>query len=336
LRTSLALILALLVVGGPKFAPPYVLPAQQTTALRAIPSTTEPLVTQITDRASATLTLPGSADFLIGDAKEVWITNRGRMEKLAHDKPAPVATVPMPRPCGVPAMTDDSVWVANCSDQSLYRIDRKTATVAATISTGLADRSGELSVAAGSGAIWLLTDAAGVLSRIDPTTNTVVAKIEVAPNSYAAAFDVSSKSVWVTTTGARGATGPGSLQRIDPATNKVVATISVGPRPRFLAAGEGGIWTLNQGDGTVSRVDPKTNQVVATIDAGVPGGGGDIAAGNGRVWVRATKTLLQAIDPQTNRIVAIFGPPAGSGAVRVAGDFVWVSAHDIQKVWVLR
>jgi YVTN family beta-propeller protein len=227
------------------------------------------------------------------------------------------------------------VWVANCSDQSLYRIDRKTSTVVATIPTGLADRSGELSVAASEDAIWLLTDAAGVLSRIDPKTNSVVAKIDVAPNSFAAAFDYATKSIWITTTGARGATGPGSVQRIDPEKNKVVVTIPVGPRPRFLTAGEGGIWTLNQGDGTVSRVDPKTNEVIATIDAGVPGGGGDIHAGNGGVWVRATRTLLQRIDPRTNRITEIFGPPAGSGAVCVSGDYVWVSAHDIQKVWVL-
>ena len=181
----------------------------------------------------------------------------------------------------------------------------------------------------------MLTDAAGVLSRVDAQTNTVVAKIEVAPNSYAVAYDSNSHSLWVTNTGARGATGRGAIQRVDPETNKVIATIAVGPRPRFLTAGEFGIWTLNQGDGTVSRIDPKTNQVVATIDAGVPGEGGDIHAGGGRVWVRATKTLLQSIDPGTNRIVEVFGPPAGSGAVTVAGDYVWVTAHDVQKVWVI-
>jgi YVTN family beta-propeller protein len=294
-----------------------------------------PPTSRIADRASAELTLPGSADFLATEGDDVWITNRGRMEKLAREQSTPVATVAVPRPCGVPVVAFDSVWVANCSDQSLYRIDCRTNTVVATIPTGLADRSGELSVAAGGGAIWLLTDAAGVLSRIDPRTNTVVTKIDVAPNSYAAAFDMNTNSVWVTNTGARGATGPGAIQRIDPATNKVTATIPVGPRPRFLTAGEFGIWTLNQGDGTVSRIDPKTNQVVATIDAGVPGGGGDIHAGGGRVWVRATRTLLQSIDPATNRIVDVFGPPAGSGAVTVAGDYVWVSAHDVQKVWVI-
>ena len=289
--------------------------------------------TPIADRAIATLIVPGSADFLIAEGEAVWITNLGRMEKLARDRSAPVASVPVPQPCGVPAIGFGAVWVANCEDGSVVRIDTATARVAATIPTGLADSSGELSIAAGAGSIWVVSDVAGVLSRIDPVTNAVVAKIAVAPNSYAAAcgFD----SVWVTNTGGPRATGPGSLQRIDPATNAVVAAIPVGPSPRFLAVGAGAIWTLNQGDGSVSRVDPATNRVVATIDAGVPGSGGDICVGAGRVWVRATNVLLQAIDPATNQVVEVCGPAAGSGAVCVAGDFVWVSAHDIQMVWVL-
>ena len=116
----------------------------------------------------------------------------------------------------------------------------------------------------------------------------------------------------------------------------MTATIAVGPRPLFLAAGEGGVWALNQGDGTVTRIDPATNAVAATIDVGVPGTGGDIATGAGRVWVRAKPVLLSAIDPSTNVVVERFGPPAGSGAVRVAGRHVWVTAHDTNTVWVLK
>ena len=74
----------------------------------------------------------------------------------------------------------------------------------------------------------------------------------------------------------------------------------------------------------------------ATIAADVPGLGGDIATGAGRVWVRAEKILLSAIDPSTNRVTERYGPPAGSGAVRVANNLIWVTAHDIQTVWVLR
>jgi virginiamycin B lyase len=299
----------------------------------AVPAQT-PLIDSIQLKAIATLKVPGYADFLVADGDAVWATNRGRVEKLQRDDALPVLSTPVPRPCGGMEIGFGAVWVANCQDQSLYRINRATGRVEATIPTGLADRRGELSVAVGAGSVWLLTDTAGVLSRIDPATNQVVAKINVAPNSFAAVFGFG--SVWITNTGAPRTSAPGGVQRIDPNTNRVVATIPVGPTPRFLAAGEGGVWTLNQADGTVSRIDPAANAVVATIQADVPGSGGDIAAGAGRVWVRASKILLQAIDPATNRVVERYGPPAGSGAVRVAGNFVWVTAHDVQTVWVLK
>jgi YVTN family beta-propeller protein len=227
-----------------------------------------------------------------------------------------------------------SVWVVDCRTRTLVRISRDSATIQATIATGVADGSGELSLAAGAGSIWLLTDSTGVLSRIDPATNAVVARINVKPHSYAAVFGFG--SVWITNTGARSDTMPGSVQRIDPATNAVTATIAVGPVPRFLAAGAGGVWTLNQRDGTVSRIDPATNTLAATIEVGASGGGGDIATGGGKVWVRATKTLLTTIDPATNKVGTQYSPASGSGAVRVAGNFVWVTAHDIQTVWIIK
>ncbi len=198
----------------------------------------------------------------------------------------------------------------------------------ATIATGVADPSGELSIAAGAGSIWLLTDSAGTLSRIDPAGNAVVARIPVRSKSYAAAFGFG--SVWITNTAA------GSIQRIDPIGQRVTATIPVGPTPQFLAVGAGAVWTLNQGDGTVTRVDPVTNRVAAIIPVGVAGTGGNIAAGAGRVWVRATRRLLSAIDPANDRVVARYGPPAGSGAVRASDRLVWVTAHDIHKVWIIR
>jgi virginiamycin B lyase len=293
-----------------------------------------PTPTPIAKRAIATLTIPGFADFLVADRNAVWATNEGRVEKLLHDHPGPVVSIAVPAPCGAMSVAFRSLWVANCSDSSVYRIDLKTAKLAAIIRTGLADPSGELSLAAGAGSVWILTDPKGILSRIDPATNRVVAQIRVAPFSYAAAF--AADAVWITNTGPDDATGPGSIQRIDPSTNSVVATIPVGPVPRFLAAGNEGVWSLNQGDGSVTHIDPRTNRPVASLQLGMRGGGGDIATGGGVVWVRGTKVLLVAIDPTTNRVKEVFGPPAGSGAVRVAGELVWVTAHDIHTVWVLR
>jgi YVTN family beta-propeller protein len=83
----------------------------------------------------------------------------------------------------------------------------------------------------------------------------------------------------------------------------------VGPKPRFLAAGLGAVWILNQGDGTVSRINPASNKVVATIALETPGNGGDIAIGAGAVWVTNLGTPLSRIDPATNQVTAQLSAP---------------------------
>jgi YVTN family beta-propeller protein len=122
------------------------------------------------------------------------------------------------------------------------------------------------------------------------------------------------------------------VTRVDPRTNLIVETIAVGKSPRFLAVGEGAVWVLNQGDGTVSRIDPKTNKVVATIDVGMPGPGGDIAAGEGSVWVTSYDFPLSRIDPSINRVAQQFVGPGGD-AVRVGPGAVWLSNGREQNVW---
>jgi YVTN family beta-propeller protein len=121
---------------------------------------------------------------------------------------------------------------------------------------------------------------------------------------------------------------------VDPTTNLVVETIAVGKQPRFLAVGEGGVWTLNQGDGSVTRVDPKTNKVAATIEAGVPGPGGDIAAGEGSVWVTSFGFPISRIDPETNKVVQQFVGDGGD-ALRVGLGSVWLSNLRQHNVWRL-
>jgi virginiamycin B lyase len=276
--------------------------------------------------ASVTLSLEGTPDFLEISHGSVWVTNRmlHTVQRIDAATNKVVAEV-QAWPCSGVAAGFQSIWAYSCADVALNRIDEKTNNVIASIKVHLAGTEG--SIGAGEGGVWILTDGKGVLSRIDPETNTVVAEIPVKPASYAAATGYG--AVWVTNTEGN------SVQRVDPKTNTVVATIPVGDTPRFLAVGEDGVWTLNQGDGTVSRIDPGTNRVLATIDAGVKGPGGDIAAGEGSVWVRGAFVLLVEIDPKTNTVVRRYGPYQGSGAVRAAEGSVWVSAHDVNKVWRL-
>jgi virginiamycin B lyase len=297
----------------------------------------------ITTVAITTLKIEGFPDFMAADGKDVWITNSKRVEKLSLGHLIPVISVAVPQPCGAMVTGFGSLWVANCTDKAIYRIDRRSGKVIATVVTGIASKYGELSLALGAGSVWVLSDSAGILTRINPQTNSIQAIIKVKPFSYCAAFGYG--AVWITNSGQvqyhqNGkvtAIEQGSVQKIDPETNQVVATISVRIAPNFLATGEKGIWVLNQGDGTVSRINPDTNQLIATIDAKVSGAGGDISAGAGSVWLRGNKTsFLVIVDPKRNAVSKRYSPLCGSGAVRVANNIVWVSAHDINTVWAIK
>ena len=288
-----------------------------------------PKVLSIDSIAFATIKLPGSPDFLAADGDDVWILNINRVEKLSAKRKKPVLTVPIPGACGAMIVGFNSLWVASCSKQVIYRIDSRTGKLLSVIPCGISDKEGEIMLAIGDSSLWVLSDSIGVLTRISTNTNKIQTLIKVLPNSHCVVFDFN--AVWITNTTTN------SVQRIDPKTNKIVATINVGKTPRFLASGENGVWTFNQGDGTVSHIAPEQNKVVANIDTKVPGGGGDIATGAGRVWVRAKKArFLQTINPVSNTVETIYTPISGSGAVRVTKHFIWVTAHDINTIWVLK
>ena len=289
----------------------------------------EPKELSIDSAAFATLKLPGYPDFLEPDGDDVWILNIDRVEKLSAKRKKPILSVPIPGACGAMIVGLNSLWVASCSKKAIYRIDNKTGKLLSVIPCGISDKHGEIMLAIGNNSLWVLSDSTGVLTRINAKTNKIQALIAVMPNSYCAVFDFN--SVWITNTTAN------SVQRIDPKSNKVVATINVGKTPRFLAAGENGVWTLNQGDGTLSHIDPEQNKVVAIVDTKVPGSGGDIATGAGHVWVRAKKGIfLQAINSLSNIVDSIYTPVYGSGAVRITQNYVWVTAHDINTIWILK
>lgn len=299
---------------------------------------TQPLISQanlqsaylsLDAAASSVLKLDGYPDFLASDGKYVWVTNKGRIQKLSASSRLPLLTVQIPDPCGAPVVAGGYLYTASCSTNSIYRIDCKTGKIAAVMHTGISDPEGEISLAYGSGSLWILSDSTGILSRIDVKSGRTIALVKVRPHSYCACFGFG--SVWVTNSAQ-----DGSVQRVDTNTNRVAATIDVGPMPHFIAAGEGGIWTLNQQDGSVSHIDPLVNKLVMTINCGLAGTGGDIATGAGKVWVRSKNgTALLSIDPVKDLITFKYGPLCGSGAVRVAGKSVWVTAHDIHTVWIL-
>ncbi|HYJ42545.1 MAG TPA: cellulase family glycosylhydrolase [Steroidobacteraceae bacterium] len=269
------------------------------------------------------LNVPGYADFIAVDGESVWVTNEGRVERWSAK--GKIASVTMPKPCGAMSVAFGSLWVADCTDLAVYRIDIRTAKTLAVIRTGIADPEGETNVVAGDNSIWVPSAASGKISRIDPSTNLVTALVTVdAGTSYLAyGFD----SLWAVSS--QGAT----LQQIDLANNQVARRVALGRQPGFLAAGEGGVWVQEQGDGTVARVDPGTAAVTGRVKVGDNLKYGDIDTGDGKVWLRTTADqTFVVIDPKSMSVLTRIGKPSGSGGLRYTPLGVWTSAHDLHTL----
>lgn len=280
--------------------------------------------------------LKPEAIFKIGEDAD-WVQITDNAVWVASSKPASVhridprtnkevAVVPMPGdPCAGLAFGFGSLWVPLCgtptSPNSMVRVDSRTNQISATLPIGPAGEEG--GIAASSDSIWIVTDNNGTLVRIDPLTNKTRQTISIAPGSYNPLFNesrLSNGAVWVT--GGRA----NVLTAVDASTGNILASIPVGPKPRFLTAGEGSIWTLNQGDGTVTRVDPQSKRVTATINVGIPGPGGDIAWGEGFIWTTVFDVPLTAIDGKTTKILRQWVGPGGD-SLRFGHNSLWLTDY---------
>lgn len=266
----------------------------------------------------------GGPDWLAMGEDQVWTNSRAQdlVSRMDPNTGETVAVVPVKNPCSGLVVAAGTLWAPSCVEKVVYRIDTKTNQVVAKVPVGPANNEG--GIAWGAGSIWLPSDPAGEVTRIDPATNGIAARIKVAPGSYTAVFGYG--RVWVSST------DKSVVTVIHPASNKVIAEIPVDTAPRFMAVGEGFVWTLNQGKGNVSKIDPVTMKTVATIEVGIPGPGGDIAAGEGAVWVTERDVPITRIDPIAEKVThQFFGP--GGDAMRVLHGSVWLSNGRLANVW---
>lgn len=125
----------------------------------------------------------------------------------------------------------------------------------------------------------------GLVQRVDPSTNAVLATISFATSEADACGNMvgDAGAVWF----ASSCDNP-YVGRIDPQTNQIAATIymGVGQATQDIALGFGSVWvtTLNY----LSRIDPATNKIVART---VVAPASAIATGAGSVWVGSGMTL---------------------------------------------
>jgi virginiamycin B lyase len=267
----------------------------------------------------------GAPDWQVLTEDSLWVANgpRNAIHRLDVNTNQIAATITVgKRPCSGLAAGFGSIWVPSCGDKTIARVDVKNNSVVATIPVGPAESEG--GIAASDDAVWLVTDAQGKLSRIDPKTNSVSTTVDVPAGSASALYG--DGAIWVTTP------SKNILTRVDAKTNKVTDSIPVGSGPRFQTFGAGSVWTLNQGDGTISRVDTKSRKVIATVGVGIPGSGGEIAFGLGRVWATVFQIPISEIDPETNRVVSQWIGDGGD-SIRAGHGSVWLSNLRAHTIW---
>ncbi|MDP9091258.1 MAG: hypothetical protein M3O26_21295 [Pseudomonadota bacterium] len=267
----------------------------------------------------ATIKLGKTADWVAITADSVWVGSTGPYA-VNHIDPKTnlrVASVTLPgEACAGLTAGSGILWVPMCtSPPSLAKVNLKTNTLSATFAVGPAAAEG--GIAYGAGSVWMVVNGQGDLARLDPNNGTILDTLHAPPGSYNPLFK--DGTVWISH--AEGA----ELTGLDALTGNVIATLVTGPGPRFLAAGAGAIWTLNQGDGTVTRANVRTKDT-ATIALGTPGHGGDIAFDANRVWTTMPKMPLSLIDADTNTLLCQWSGQGGD-SLGIGHGAIWLTDY---------
>jgi streptogramin lyase len=264
------------------------------------------------------LNLGKTADWVAVGEDAVWVGSTGpfAVHRIDPKTNQEVARVELPaEPCAGLALGFGSLWVPLCSSPgSLARVELKTNQLRQVFPVGGPGAEG--GVTTGAGSVWLITDSHGDVARIDPASGVVQGRFAVGPGSFNPYFD--GRTVWISH--AEGS----SLAGINPDTGEI-RIFRTGPHPRFLAAGGGAVFTLNQGDGSVTRLDVDSG-AAKHIALNTPGHGGDIAYRDGLLWTTMAKTPLSLLDGDGGKLLCQWRG-AGGDSLNIGFDAIWLTDY---------
>jgi virginiamycin B lyase len=274
-------------------------------------------------KIAATIPIGKTADWVAVTSEGVWIGSTGPDAVSEIDPHTNRTTrVPLPgEPCAGLAVDTDSLWVPLCGTKRtqprLAKVDLKTHALTRVFDVGPAGPEGGIAIGAGS--VWMITDEQGSLRRIDPTSGSILQTVHVPAGSYNPHFI--DGHIWVTHVAGAQATS------VDANTGEIVAHRATGRHPRFLTAGAGAVWTLNQKSGTISRIDLAGGQPL-TVPLHTPGTGGDITYAEGRIWSTAmpSKVPLSIVDAEKSIVLCQW---KGDGGDSIGYGFgaIWLTDY---------
>ncbi len=285
-------------------------------------------------KPEAEIAIPAAAGSFVFTADQALISIPGADQIVRVDARSNKVLDPfsgIAKPCGGMATAFRGLWVVSCGSQTVARLETATGKSVASIGTG--SGSAPLAIASNPDSIWVLTDDKTTLTRIDPDTNAIVSEMRLAAGCRSVFF--ADSSLWVACPAEK------RIIRINPQTNLVTARIEVTPEPVSIVFGgatpaENSIWVLSRKEGKVARIDPKTNKVIATVDLGFTNADGNLAFGDGFVWVTAPGFPITKISTQLEKekVVQQFAGEGG-GMIQFGLNSLWLMNATYNNVWRL-
>ena len=270
--------------------------------------------------ALAAFVLPGSdddgGDAAAGGALVLVNPAGGEVERSLA-----VGTTP-----GAVSVGEGAVWAIDLDGQTVSRIDPEGGEV-----TPFGTGATPTDLAAGAGALWVLTGSAvggtqsggpiaTAVARVDPSTRTVRSRVRL-PRADGAVTEraedhiaVERDAVWVIAPDL-------SVVRIDPSTNRIVATIR-GLQAGAIATGDAGVWVLGV-DGAIARIDRASNRIDAR-DRVPASAVASLAVGGGAAWVSAPGDgTVWRVQPGPRLVMRTVDVGTGVGDLSFGGDALW-------------
>jgi streptogramin lyase len=270
-------------------------------------------------RVQAAIDLKGQEAYgLAIDAGAVWAISyqAGTLSRVDPQSNAVTRTVQLPRAASVLANAD-AIWVVGYggpAEAAIYRVEPGTGRVVATIAgTELC-----CDLAADEGGLWAV-DPRGAVLRVDPATNTIVRRVDVAMDRNAHINAVyAGGSVWVSSD-----TTP--LTRVDARTG-ARTTIDTGGGVPFLGrdgkvwgAAADRLWVVDAGTGRVDRQVPLADSIeVLSLELAFDA-----------IWVGIRRTgrvgAVVKLDPTSGQVLAELREISIPARIAAGFGSVWIT-----------
>jgi DNA-binding SARP family transcriptional activator/ABC-type transport system substrate-binding protein len=193
-------------------------------------------------------------------AGSVWITDANsptllRIEpeyaRVLQRIALPTEGAAQPSVTGTVAVGAGSLWVAHGLSR-VARLDPDTGRLLASIEVPAAN-----SVAVGDGSVWVAGSDAGLLARIDPATNSVVARVKLQP--YLCCVAVGGGFVWAMNW---------RVWKLSPE-GEILSSVPIDGDGANLTFSNGALWVAEGISGKVTRIDPKSDATSSFVTGGL-------------------------------------------------------------------